>query len=129
MCIELNKPISQVDRPKHLDFEAKWFMPYFEREEIYKRIEKRTDEMISMGLFEEWQKNKEIYGENKILKNTIGYKEFYELEEGIYKDFEEAVSKIKQHTRNFAKRQMTYFKSRNDINFIKSCDDILKSII
>ena len=54
---------------------------------------------------EEWQKNTKLYPNSKIIENTIGYSEFFE-----YKNKDEAIDKIKQHTRNFAKRQLTYFK-------------------
>ena len=84
--------------------------------------------MIKMGLYEEWQRNKEKYPDSKIMKNTIGYAEFFDLQNGIYKTFDEAVDKIKQYTRNFAKRQMTYFRSNNEIMPIKNENDILKDL-
>ena len=84
--------------------------------------------MLEMGLFEEWKKNKEKYCYCDILKNTIGYKEFFDLEYGLYDNFDIAVEKIKQHTRNFAKRQLTYFKSNQKINLIKNYDEIIKDL-
>ena len=74
--------------------------------------------MLEMGLYEEWRKNKNLYPNSKILENTIGYKEFFELKNGIWQDFDQAVEKIKQRTRNFAKRQLTYFRSNKDIKSI-----------
>ena len=95
-------------------------MPEIERDELYERINLRVDEMINQGLYEEWQKNIKLYPNSKIIENTIGYKEFFE-----YENIDLAVEKIKQHTRNFAKRQLTYFKSRNDIIKVKNIKDIL----
>ena len=62
------------------------------------------------------------------MENTIGYREFYDLKDGIYDSFDMAVDKIKQHTRNFAKRQLTYFKSNDKIRLINTIEDILKGI-
>ena len=99
-------------------------MPKIQREELYERINKRVDLMLEMGLYEEWRKNKNLYPNSKILENTIGYKEFFELKNGIWQDFDQAVEKIKQRTRNFAKRQLTYFRSNPDIVSISDIDEI-----
>lgn len=128
MCEFLNAPISEHIREDNEKIEADWYMPNFDREILYKRINIRVDEMIKMGLYEEWQKNKELYPDSKIMKNTIGYSEFYDLENGIYQTFDEAVDKIKQFTRNFAKRQLTYFRSNSNIKLINSEEDILKDL-
>ncbi len=123
MCKALNAPISQHIRPKKEEIiSAKWFMPKIEREELYQRINQRVDLMLQMGLYEEWQRNKEKYPNSKVIKNTIGYREFFEFE-----DFDLAVEKIKQKTRNFAKRQLTYFRSNSDIVEISGVDEMLNT--
>lgn len=125
MCIGLNMPISEYKRErKTQNIKANWFMPKIQREELYERINKRVDLMLEMGLYEEWRKNKNLYPNSKILENTIGYKEFFELKNGIWQDFDQAVEKIKQRTRNFAKRQLTYFRSNPDIVSISDIDEI-----
>ena len=125
MCIGLNMPISEYKRErKTQNIKANWFMPKIQREELYERINKRVDLMLEMGLYEEWRKNKNLYPNSKILENTIGYKEFFELKNGIWQDFDRAVEKIKQRTRNFAKRQLTYFRSNPDIVSISDIDEI-----
>ena len=125
MCIGLNMPISEYKRErKTQNIKANWFMPKIQREELYERINKRVDLMLEMGLYEEWRKNKNLYPNSKILENTIGYKEFFELNNGIWQDFDQAVEKIKQRTRNFAKRQLTYFRSNPDIVSISDIDEI-----
>lgn len=125
MCIGLNMPISEYKRErKAQNIKANWFMPKIQREELYERINKRVDLMLEMGLYEEWRKNKNLYPNSKILENTIGYKEFFELKNGIWQDFDQAVEKIKQRTRNFAKRQLTYFRSNPDIVSISDIDEI-----
>jgi tRNA dimethylallyltransferase len=120
MCEYLGAPISLYERKENENYDAIWFMPEIERDELYERINLRVDEMINQGLYEEWQKNIKLYPNSKIIENTIGYKEFFE-----YENIDLAVDKIKQHTRNFAKRQLTYFKSRNDIIKVKNIKDIL----
>ena len=128
MCIELNQPISEYQRKENKKYNAKWFMFNFDREILYERINKRVDIMLNDGLYEEWKTNKEKYPNSKIMQNTIGYSEFFDLENGIYDNFDIAVDKFKQHTRNFAKRQMTYFKSNKEIKLITNYQELEKDI-
>ncbi len=125
LCLELNQPVSEFIRCENKKYETSWFMLNLSREELYKRINLRVDEMISQGLFEEWEKNSKKYPDSKILLNTIGYKEFYDFKKGVYENLEITIDKIKQHTRNFAKRQLTYFKNNSEIKVIKSIEDII----
>lgn len=126
MCQYLNAPISQYEREDNESYQTLWFSPSIEREELYKRINLRVDEMIKKGLEEEWRKNKEKYPSSKIMKNTIGYSEFFDFEDRIYSSLDETIDKIKQHTRNFAKRQLTYFRSNSKIRPVQNEDEILK---
>jgi len=77
------------------------------RELLYERINQRVDKMIEDGLEEETRSLME-YKELPALQ-TVGYKEFFDYFDGKYTR-EEAIEKIKQHTRNYAKRQVTWFK-------------------
>lgn len=129
MCLSLGQPISSYKRKENEKYDASWFMVDINRDELYEKINLRVDIMLKMGLFEEWQKNKELYPSSKILENTIGYKEFFELEKGIYPDFNFAIDKIKQHTRNFAKRQLIYFNNNPIIKKINNEDEILESLV
>lgn len=81
-----------------------------EREKLYSNINKRVDDMIQNGLLDEAKRLMD-YKHCNALK-TVGYKEIYEHLEGKY-DLSTAVEKIKQHTRNYAKRQITWFKNRD----------------
>ncbi len=125
MCEFLGSPISEYQRKDNEKIDSIWYMPKMDRESLYNRINLRVDEMIKMGLYEEWQKNKKLYPNSKVMRNTIGYSEFYDLEEGIYSGKEEAIEKIKQYTRNFAKRQLTYFNNAKNIKQIENIDNIL----
>ena len=80
-----------------------------DREELYGLINKRIDIMIEKGLIEEAKYIFNKYPDNK----SIGYKELF----GYFKGeitLNEAVDLIKQKSRNYAKRQMTWFNKRND---------------
>jgi tRNA dimethylallyltransferase len=83
----------------------------WDRPMLYDRINKRVDDMIRLGLEEEALQHiafKEYYA----LK-TVGYAEFFDFFAGKY-GREEAIELIKQHTRNFAKRQITWFKRNTE---------------
>jgi tRNA dimethylallyltransferase len=79
---------------------------YMQRNELYSRINNRVDIMLQEGLMKEVD-SLLPFKDNKLM-HTIGYKEAIEHLEGLYtaKEMEE---KIKQHTRNYAKRQITWF--------------------
>ena len=98
------------------------------REILYNSITKRVDNLIENGLLEEAKKLKK---KNLSLtaKKAIGYKEIYSYLEGN-ETFNEAVENIKQYTRNYARRQMTWFKKRKEIKWIEieSLDDFKKAV-
>lgn len=88
---------------------------YREREEIYKAIEKRVDRMIELGLVDEVRFLKENFNLSATARQAIGYREILSYLEGRI-SFEDAVQETKRRTRNYAKKQISWFK--NDINFI-----------
>ncbi len=77
------------------------------REELYERINKRVDQMITVGLEDE-ARSLFAFRDLPALQ-TVGYKEFFDCFDGKCTR-DEAIEKIKQHTRNYAKRQITWFK-------------------
>ncbi|MGE0569294.1 MAG: tRNA (adenosine(37)-N6)-dimethylallyltransferase MiaA [Bacteroidia bacterium] len=85
-----------------------------DREILYQRINRRVDNMIKEGLLEE-VKSMTTHKNCNALK-TVGYNELFDYLENKM-TFEEAVSKIKQHTRNYAKRQLTWFKNQDDFKW------------
>ncbi len=82
-----------------------------ERATLYQNINTRVDQMINAGWIEE-ARHLYPYKNLKALQ-TVGYKELFDYFDGIY-TLPEAIDKIKQHTRNYAKRQLTWFKSERD---------------
>ena len=76
---------------------------------LYQKINQRVDQMVSEGLFEEAEKYYSFRDLNSL--NTVGYKEIFDFMDGIYSR-DVAIEKIKQHSRNYAKRQMTWFRNQ-----------------
>ncbi|NDC43032.1 MAG: tRNA (adenosine(37)-N6)-dimethylallyltransferase MiaA [Chitinophagia bacterium] len=87
------------------------------REVLYTRINHRVDAMMEQGLLAEVQ----ALFPQRHLKNlhTVGYSELFDHLEGKY-SLAEAVDKIKQHTRNYAKRQLTWFRRDADMHWFMS---------
>lgn len=106
----LGKPFSEASIEKEPEFEVEWTMPKIKsREELYNRINKRVDFMAENGLIEETQALLKKHGRIKNFISTIGYKEILTYIDGEA-TLEEALEKLKQHTRNYAKRQLTWFR-------------------
>ena len=87
-----------------------------DREELYKRINTRVDNMIDNGLVEEAKSLKDYYDKSRILNSGIGYKEFYDY---LFnnKKIEDVIEEIKKNSRRYAKRQFTFFKHQFDTNW------------
>lgn len=99
------------------------------REELYGRINARVDQMMADGLLEEARKQYNRRHLNSL--NTVGYKELFKYLDGEWTlDF--AVEKIKQNTRIYSRKQMTWFKRDKEINWIDlstiSENEMLKKI-
>ncbi|HRZ97607.1 MAG TPA: tRNA (adenosine(37)-N6)-dimethylallyltransferase MiaA [Paludibacter sp.] len=90
------------------------------RPELYERINARVDEMMTDGLFEEAKQFYEFRHLNTL--NTVGYKELYEYMQGVWTlDF--AINMIKQDSRRYAKRQMTWFNRDKEIHWFHPQDN------
>ncbi|MBL7901421.1 MAG: tRNA (adenosine(37)-N6)-dimethylallyltransferase MiaA [Bacteroidia bacterium] len=99
--------LNKNKNPRH--FEAIPLLITPDRETLYKRINERVDEMMRMGLETEVKTLKEHRHQNAL--KTVGYKELNAYFDGEY-DLKTAIEKIKQHTRNYAKRQLTWFRNQ-----------------
>ncbi|RYY08312.1 MAG: tRNA (adenosine(37)-N6)-dimethylallyltransferase MiaA [Sphingobacteriaceae bacterium] len=90
-----------------------------ERLVLYNQINLRVDEMVKKGLIKEALQLQPYQHLNAL--NTVGYKELFEaFDKNI--PVKEAIEKIKQNTRNFAKRQITWFKKDNEIVWFNSAE-------
>lgn len=90
------------------------------REKLYERINKRVDEMVENGLIDEVRAlfEKGLSEDSQSMKG-IGYKELFPYFRGE-SSLEECLNLIKQHSRNFAKRQMTWFRSMPYIEWFEN---------
>ena len=97
-----------------------------DREELYARINARVDEMMRLGLEEEARRVYPLRGLNSL--NTVGYKELFAWFDGIVSK-EEALRLIRQNSRHYAKRQLTWWRRAEDIVWLDArqavTDDIL----
>lgn len=92
------------------------------RDVLYKRIDQRVDRMMHAGLAEEFQSLRNRgYDSNSPGMRCVGYTELFAVENG-QTTLPEAVEKIKQHTRNYAKRQSTWFRHKVDGTWIDLSD-------
>jgi tRNA dimethylallyltransferase len=95
-----------------LDCEIVRFSIQWEREKLYERINQRVDIMLSEGLVDEVKSAFQFRNLKSL--NTVGYKELFDYFDGKI-TLDEAIDKIKQHSRNYAKRQETWLKRYNDL--------------
>jgi tRNA dimethylallyltransferase len=120
------------------DFEPVFIGLNMERKKLYGIIEKRVDRMIENGLVAEIEHLKSLgYHSNLNSMQTVGYREVFEYFENKY-DFDEMIRLIKQRSRNYAKRQLTWFRKDKRIRWFdvdeyqdmnKLCDEIMTEII
>ena len=119
VCLGTGKPFSSFARtqPRKRDFAIEKIGLTRPREELYRRIDSRVDQMFSDGLLDEVRSLKEF--RNLTALNTVGYKEvFTYLDNPEAVSLEQTVSLVKQDTRHYAKRQLTWWRRDGDIRWI-----------
>ena len=102
-------PFSQLrnGRASNRPFTPVYVLLEWDRKVLYQRIDERVDKMIEDGLVEEARR---LYPHRAFQAlQTVGYQELFDFFEGKT-TLEEAIALIKQHTRNYAKRQLTWFR-------------------
>lgn len=109
-------------RKNEVKYEYKVFAINMPREILYNRINKRVDIMIENGLIDEVENIIEKYKEFPTAMQAIGYKEIVMYLKGELTK-QEAIEKIKQESRRYAKRQITWFKKIEDIKWIDGLKD------
>lgn len=121
------KPFSsfkqQATKPRPFDIvkvALKW-----ERDQLYDRINQRTELMFANGLLDE-VKGLLAYKDLNAL-NTVGYTEVFKYLDGTWTR-EKALEKVQQHTRNYAKRQMTWLRKQEDILWVDTQDDLIEIV-
>ncbi len=102
---------------KERNFEVQKIGIEMPREELYRRIDSRVLSMMENGLEEE---ARQLLPQRHLQAlNTVGYKELFDYFDGNC-SLDEAVAKIQQHTRNFAKRQLTWWRRQSDIQWVSN---------
>ena len=118
---------SKIDGPQ---YPFSLFAIEWDREVLYERMDLRVDQMLQEGLLEEVRKL-QLLGltSSHTSMQAIGYKELFSYLEG-HSSYEEAVAMIKQKTRNYGKRQMTWFRNMGGVTWIKPGDQntVLRAI-
>jgi len=118
-----SNPTEAVQVPK---YETTYLYLDRDRDELYSRINKRVDTMLAMGLEDEARTVHDYKDLNAL--HTVGYKEMFSYFDGEW-TYEHTVEKIKQHTRNYAKRQLTWFRNQGNYTMVKaSFADVLAKI-
>lgn len=125
VCMTTGKPYSELRKGEK---KKRNFIPIkiglnIDREKLYDRINTRVDSMIADGLLEEVKALAPFRAGGKQLNSllTVGYKELFDHLEGKT-ELAAAVELIKQNTRNFAKRQLTWFRKDTEIKWFEPSD-------
>ena len=117
VSLTTGKPFSSIKGVKENKYDVKWVFPEIEsREILYNRINMRVDIMIKDGLVDETKNLLSRHGRIKNLVNTIGYQEIIEYLDGNL-SIDNAIEQIKQNTRRYAKRQLTWFRRNPNLDF------------
>lgn len=121
VCIHTQKPYSSFRKKekKERSFDSINILINTDRETLYTRINKRVDIMMQNGLMEEVKSLYPFKHLNAL--NTVGYKELFDFIDGKC-SLEEAVSLIKQNSRRYAKRQLTWFNHQGDFETFEPTD-------
>ncbi len=116
-----------LSRQKEPEYDFKVFGISMKREELYERINMRVDIMIENGLEEEVKNLVSKYKEFPTAMQGLGYKEVVQYFDGILTR-DEMIEKIKQETRRYAKRQLTWFRKDKSTIWLDKAEGMEKNI-
>ena len=123
-----NKTEQEIEsRKKEIEYDYKVYALNWERQKLYDRINRRVDIMISNGLIDEVKEILKKYEKFPTAMQGLGYKEVVEYIEGKCSE-EEMIDKIKQETRRYAKRQITWFRKNKETIWIDGQEEIQNNI-
>lgn len=113
---------NEEERRRENVYNACYFVLNDDRDRLYRRIEKRVDDMLEQGLLEEVERLKAMgCKRGQTAMQGLGYKELLDYLDGMC-TLEEAVNLIKRDTRHFAKRQLTWFRREKDVIWLNRPD-------
>ena len=116
-----------LSRAKGVKYDFKVFAITMDRDKLYDRINKRVDLMLEQGLIQEVQNLLAKYSEFPTAMQGLGYKEVVEFLKGQLTR-EEMIEKIKQESRHYAKRQLTWFRKNKEIIWLDAENGMHKNI-
>ncbi len=119
--------LEKLSRSKGVKYDYRVFAINMDREKLYDRINLRVDIMIDQGLIDEVKNVVSKYDHFPTAMQGLGYKEVVEYLDGKISK-EEMIDKIKQETRRYAKRQLTWFRKNKEIIWIDGLDKREKNI-
>lgn len=114
-------------RKNEVKYDYRVFAINMDREKLYDRINRRVNIMIEQGLIEEVRELIKKYNKFPTAMQGLGYKEVLEYLDGKCSK-EEMIDKIKQETRRYAKRQLTWFRKNKNITWLDGLDDAQNNI-
>lgn len=114
-------------RKKDVEYDYKVFALYWDREELYNRINKRVDIMLEQGLIDEVKNIVKKYEKFPTAMQGLGYKEVVEYLNNETTE-EEMIEKIKMETRRYAKRQMTWFRKNKQTIWLNGNENIQNNV-
>lgn len=109
-------PLSEARGMGESEFDVEWIGCNYSRDILYDRINRRVDFMIDNGLIQETEALLEKHGRVYNLINTIGYREIISYLDGVM-SIDESIELLKQNTRKYAKRQLTWFRKNENIKW------------
>jgi tRNA dimethylallyltransferase len=118
----------EAESRKEVKYDYKIFVLTPERDKLYERINLRVDLMMQAGLVDEVKQLLQKYNEFPTAMQGLGYKEVKEYLDGEITE-EEMVEKIKQESRHYAKRQLTWFRQYKDATWLDTFDENNVNII
>ena len=121
VCLSTGRPFSEFHKKNKIERSFQFIKIGIERprEELYNRINRRMDLMLTNGLVDEVKSVAAFRNHNAL--QTVGYKEVFEYLDGAY-DYPTMVELLKRNSRRYAKRQMTWFKNQDNFQWFNAED-------
>ncbi len=121
VCRETGRPFSELRQKGEENYDCLWLGLEVPRDELNRRIDERVDVMIAHKLVDEVRALKERFGCEIPSMSGIGYRQVCWFLDG-YQSLKDAIEDVKTDTKQFAKRQMTWFKRNKNIRWVADVD-------
>ncbi len=120
---------AQLDKQREGDYSVVMFALSWERDVLYDRINRRVDEMVNQGLLNEVRMLlDEGFSQGSTAMQALGYKEIVQALNGSI-SMDAAIEAIKQGSRHYAKRQLTWFRRDDRVQWIEAANKTLDQIV